>query len=365
MTALIRYEVARQALADARQIDEVLTIRDESERMKLYARQAKDREMMADAVEIRLRAERQLGVLLKSAKEAGQIAEGRRPKVTERNCTEPEQFPRVTLEEAGIDRKLSSESQKRASISEQAFERMVTATRERVLSDKAKIIDAPRPNEAGRVHNAEDLDYSPTPPWATRALLEHVFPHLERRGHSKFQGAWEPACGEGHIAEVLREYFPRVLATDIHDYGYQDRLADFLACGPQPNADWIITNPPFEDRVLKFMLKALELAGTGVAMFLQLRYLEGIGRYQQVFNVTPPTVIAPFVERVPLLMGHYDPNASTTTAFMWLVWIKGAAPQAPFWIPPGCAKSLTKLDDAKRFTAHPVIKRAHAHGAAA
>jgi hypothetical protein len=27
-------------------------------------------------------------------------------------------------------------------------------------------------------------------------------------------GAWEPACGEGHIAEVLAEYFERD-ATDI------------------------------------------------------------------------------------------------------------------------------------------------------
>jgi hypothetical protein len=41
---------------------------------------------------------------------------------------------------------------------------------------------------------------------------------------------------------------------------------------------------------------------------------------------------------------------------MWLVWIKGLAPHAPFWIPPGQQKALTRADDAERFTAHPVIK---------
>lgn len=352
MTSLIRYEAACRAIAEARAIDEVLSIRDESQRMRLYAQQAKDRELMADAVEIRLRAERQLGVLLKAAKEAGQIIEGRRPK----NCQEDVQFPRVTLEEAGIDRNLSSVAQKRASISEQAFEMVVTATRERLISDRAKIIDAPRPGEGSRVQAAGDRDFSPTPPWATRALIEHVFAYLERRGHCKFQTAWEPACGEGHIAEVLSEYFLKVYASDLHEYGYGDASTDFLST-KLDGFDWIITNPPFEDRVQKFILQALASAGAGVAMFLQLRQLEGISRYQEVYRDHPPTVIAPFVERVPLVMDHYDPEASTTTAFMWLVWIKGAAPRAPFWIPPGCRKGLTRPDDAARFTAKPVRKR--------
>jgi len=214
---------------------------------------------------------------------------------------------------------------------------------------------------AGRVTPAGDLDYSPTPPWATRALIERVLRHAGREGHCKFQSAWEPACGEGHMAEPLREYFRSVFATDIDERnGYPDAINDFLANdGRGPGTyDWIITNPPFEDRVLRFMERALDLAGTGVAMFLQLRYLEGIGRYERIYRDRPPTIAAPFVERVPLVMGRYDPDASTTTAFMWLVWLKGATPQAPFWIPPGCKAALTKPDDAERFTQHPVQRRA-------
>jgi hypothetical protein len=223
--------------------------------------------------------------------------------------------------------------------------------------------EAPAAHMAGRVHPAGDLDFSPTPPWATRALIERVLRHAEREKVCKFQTAWEPACGEGHMAEVLREYFRKVVATDIDPgHGYADHLGDFL--DPRnvlvPAADWIITNPPFGDNVLPFMKRALDLAGTGVAMFLQLRYLEGVERYEELYRDNPPTIVAPFVERVPLLMGQYDPDASTTTAFMWLVWLKGAVPRAPFWIPPGCKVALTKPDDAERFTQKPVAKKEHA-----
>jgi hypothetical protein len=229
---------------------------------------------------------------------------------------------------------------------------------------------APASHMAGRVTPAGDLDFSPTPPWATRALVERVLAHLglfapgQACGAGlKLQTAWEPACGEGHMAEVLREYFRFVAATDIHDrHGYPDHIGDFLSPDclsvPAGHFDWIITNPPFEDRVIKFMKRALELARVGVAMFLQLRYLEGLGRYEQVYRDNPPTIVAPFVERVPLLMGQYDPEASTTTAFMWLVWVKGMKPQAPFWIPPGCRKECARPDDVERFTQHPVTRRA-------
>ena len=51
------------------------------------------------------------------------------------------------------------------------------------------------------------LDDFPTPPWATRALLEHV---IEQGGYTDRLTALEPACGVGHMAKVLREYFGEV-----------------------------------------------------------------------------------------------------------------------------------------------------------
>jgi hypothetical protein len=173
--------------------------------------------------------------------------------------------------------------------------------------------------------------------------------------------AWEPACGEGHIAEVLAEYFAEVAASDIHDYGYGDAVTDFLHEGAvPPDADWIITNPPFGDKTEAFVLKAIRLARVGVAMFVRLQWLETVGRYEAIFRNAPPTMIAFFAERVPLCKGRWDPAGDTATAYIWLVWVKGAQPRAPFWIPPGCRDVLTRSDDIERFTARPVAKIIHA-----
>jgi hypothetical protein len=205
----------------------------------------------------------------------------------------------------------------------------------------------------GSRHEDEDsLDFFPTPPWATRALVEHVFAHLERKGHCRWQTVWEPACGEGHMAEPLGEYFKAVFATDIHDYGYGHiRDHDFLEVKTLVGGsfDWIITNPPFGELGEAFVLKAINLAGTGVAMFMRVQWLDTIGRYERIFRDHPPTLIAFFAERVPLCKGRWDPKGSTATAYMWLVWIKGAEPRAPFWIPPGQREALTKAEDAERF----------------
>jgi hypothetical protein len=202
-----------------------------------------------------------------------------------------------------------------------------------------------------RVEDADSLDFFPTPPWATRAFFEHVLPRLGRKSHCEYQVAWEPACGKGHMAEVMREYFKEVHATDIIDYDKGYFVQDFLNDPNEANQqcfDWIITNPPFNDSA-DFVLKALKLAGTGVAMFVRLAWLESVGRYEKIFSRFPPTLLSIFSERVPLHKGVWKDDGSTMTAYIWLTWIKGAQPSAPFWIPPGCREALMKPDDVKRF----------------
>ena len=219
------------------------------------------------------------------------------------------------------------------------------------------LINGARALMGSRQEPDDSLDYFPTPPWATRALMQHVMPAAGLAGR-RFGIAWEPACGEGHIAEVLAEYSDTVIATDIFDYGYGQAPVDFLGELPADMvADWIVTNPPFDEKAEAFVLRALEVAREGVAMFFRLQWIPTVGRYNRIFGPTPPTLVAFFSERVPLVKGRWDPDASTATDYVWLVWRKGEAPRAPFWIPPGCRESLTEADDRVRFTTKPVTRR--------
>ena len=98
------------------------------------------------------------------------------------------------------------------------------------------------PVMAQRIEAKDSLDNFPTPPWATRALLEHV---IADAGLFRKMTCWEPACGAGHMARPLKGYFGKVKAPDIYAYGH-GTAADFFA-GPieAASVDWIITNPPF------------------------------------------------------------------------------------------------------------------------
>lgn len=357
MTSLAQYDRARAALAEATRVDEVLPLRAQMEHIKLHARHVQDRELMADATEIQIRAERKLGFLLSEAKKAGLLKASRPKKPDPIKPADEEGF---TLKEIGVTEKLSSTSQKKASITEQALEVMISGIRGRIISGKAKIIDAEpvagsRSIMGSRQEPDDSLDYFPTPPWATRALIEYVLPEIGITGR-QLNSVWEPACGEGHISEVVKEYGIKVYATDIFDYGRkQDRLCDFLSGDYAPHIkknpyEWIITNPPFADNAIKFVQTALDHAKVGVAMFFRSQWaVEGVERYETIFRDHQPTMCAFFVERVNLCKGRWDPDGTTATAYCWLVWKKDEAPRPTFWIPPGCRKSLTMPDDREKF----------------
>lgn len=200
-----------------------------------------------------------------------------------------------------------------------------------------------------RIEPPDSLDYFPTPPWATRALCEIVL------GVDVVAGtcARDPACGEGHMAEALAEYFQQTGAADIHDYGRGYGVQDYLTASPRiaPRA-WTVTNPPFNQSV-EFALHALSCEDQGVAMFVRTNWLESDGRYSGLFAHRPPSFFHQFVERVPLVKGRYDPDASTATAYGWAVWMPGAAARAEAdcrlrWIPP-CKDHLFRPEDVARW----------------
>jgi hypothetical protein len=185
-------------------------------------------------------------------------------------------------------------------------------------------------------------DDFPTSPWATRGLFEHV---ISEFGPFANQSALEPACGAGHMAKVLQEYFSEVHASDVHPYGF-GTVRDFLAVPYEANSvDWVITNPPFR-LAEEFVQKSLVVARHGLAILARTVFIESIGRYHDLFQKAPPVRFAQFTERVPMVKGRLDRKATTATGYAWLVWLRGLAKDAPqlVWIPP-CRKRLERATD--------------------
>lgn len=216
-----------------------------------------------------------------------------------------------------------------------------------VMADRGSPFDSP--------------DYFPTPPWATRAL----FPLIELyRG----MDCWEPAAGGGHMADVLKEFFSTVHESDRWDYGRGYPRGSFVEiaparpwamnapplvpaiAAPAPNPAWIITNPPF-NLALPFAERALRLAEYGVAFLVRTQWLEGVKRYERLFGWRPPTTVAIFAERVPMVKDGWDPEASTATSYCWAIWESKRTTYGTTlkWIPPGRRRELTRPDDAARF----------------
>jgi hypothetical protein len=194
---------------------------------------------------------------------------------------------------------------------------------------------------AQRIEPKDSPDDFPTPPWATRGFLEHII------GDAKLLSeltCLEPACGAGHMAKVLKEYFASVQSSDAFSYGYGE-VRDFVVEPYDDDSfDWVITNPPFrlaED----FVRLALPIARKGVAILARTVFLESVGRYQGIFREAPPTKFAQFVERVPMVRGRLDIKASTATGYAWLVWEKQTSePPRLMWVPP-CRKDLERKSD--------------------
>lgn len=194
---------------------------------------------------------------------------------------------------------------------------------------------------AQRSESKDSRDDFPTPPWATRALIEHV---LSNYGFNADDTCLEPACGAGHMDKVLCEYLNETTASDIYSYGYGS-VADFLHTPHGVNSfDWVITNPPF-NLAEEFVLKSLKIAKKGVAILARTVFIESVGRYERLFNPTPPSVFAQFVERVPMVKGRLDKKASTATGYAWFVWLPNHTRSTEvIWIPPS-RKILEKVDD--------------------
>lgn len=159
-------------------------------------------------------------------------------------------------------------------------------------------------------HDRHELDFYPTPPECTHALLQ--FLKLDR-----LMTVWEPACGDGAMSNVLMKYFDFVYSSDIRvDAGYGAGDADFLISDRK--ADCVITNPPF-DISHEFIEHCHNLKLHAYAMLLKSQYWHSKSRLA-LFNKTKPSWVLPMTWRP-----NFAPNRgkSPTMDMLWTVWIDG------------------------------------------
>jgi predicted RNA methylase len=164
-----------------------------------------------------------------------------------------------------------------------------------------------------------EFDFYATPHDSTRKILNVV----DLKG-----SILEPACGQGHISKVLKEFYPEseIVSTDIVDRGFGQGSVDFLNHDYKRTFTNVITNPPFKE-MKEFTEKALELATDKVLMFGKIQFLEGKGR-KEFLEKSPLKYVYVFSERQnPLRNGSpVDENGkpwSSTMCFAWYVWEKG------------------------------------------
>lgn len=113
---LIEYDKACRQLARARSVDEVAKIMDGSVVLRACAKVAKNKQLEADAWEIRVRAERRLGEMMENGK-ADRAREGKR--VLSKPVTPP------TLAEIGINKGLAHRARRLYELSDKDFGLMV------------------------------------------------------------------------------------------------------------------------------------------------------------------------------------------------------------------------------------------------
>lgn len=113
----------------------------------------------------------------------------------------------------------------------------------------------------------EEHDYYATDPYAI-IKAKDIFQEIGLDNN-----IWEPACGEGHLSEALKELGYKVKSTDLINRGYGKQL-DFLKCNISWSGD-ILTNPPFK-YASEFIHKSMELLEEGRygVFFLKVQFLE-------------------------------------------------------------------------------------------
>lgn len=207
MNALAKYDQARNALAACRSVDEIKDIRDKSEAMRLYAKQAQDTELEQWAAEIKLRAQRAIGEIsaaLEKQKNQAALPTGGKSKSE-------------TLADAGISTSTANRYEKLAAIPEPMIEEVIAKSKEAGKPVSAKAVMA---TLAPRAPVAKPAPANATPapaPGARPSLVEQV------KAQQDVENAPD-AAGAGAVDEV-----DIADAPDSDDESHAQLLDDYHA----------------------------------------------------------------------------------------------------------------------------------------
>lgn len=166
--------------------------------------------------------------------------------------------------------------------------------------------------------------------YATDPKALEIWPRLK-----DFNNVWECAVGGGHLAEVLKNNNSLARVSDIIDRGYpKTEVIDFLEYEGEWSGD-ILTNPPYK-YADEFIKKAIEITtpGSKIAMFLPIRYLEGLKHYE-VFKNYPPKEVWISSRRLACAHSGIEElfKTGSSIAYGWFVWVKDDYNEPPkiFW----------------------------------
>lgn len=191
MTSVTRYDAARRALADCCRVDEVKTIHDKAVALKVYAKQANDTALRADAERIMWRAKDRMGELLKEMAAKGE----RQSKGGDKHSSSSKKV--LELADLGITKKLSSEAQRVAAMDiKQKEEALASDTPDKAMKQKLKASNgaasesntAKKPRKAPKRHDRAD----------------DVIP-LADKGMSNVDIAAATGVGERQVRHIIEE----------------------------------------------------------------------------------------------------------------------------------------------------------------
>jgi N6-adenosine-specific RNA methylase IME4 len=261
---LVKYEAACHAVAECKTVDEAKDIHDKAVAMRAYARQAKNKDLEADAVEIRMRATRRLDQLRRAQKQTVGLATGKEGKRKSLGLeTNPSDRP--TLASQGIDKNLAHQGRVLGKLSDEQFEAVVAVARETVTDAVARATAAAMRSAAREPYAAS------TAQGCTVAGLDQLIAAGEKYAVIYADPPWsfQVYSGKGKARSAERHYdtlsLDAIKALPVADLAADDCALLLWAVMPQlPEALKVIASWGFTYKTAGFVWVKENRSGDGL-----------------------------------------------------------------------------------------------------